>query len=114
MNLAVGTSLGFVDWSASAHYDFELDAWYFDTGVEKAFDISDNVALVVGAGISYQIDYFAAGSDWNHAYVQASLPIALRSNVTLEPYVAGRFALDAIEDWQDDLIHGGVSLSVSF
>ena len=114
LNLAVSRSLGVVDMHASAHYDFEIEGWYFETGVEKGFAVTDTVSLVVGAGISYQDDYFSAGGDWNHVYVQASLPIALRSNVTLEPYIAGLWALDAIEAIQDDIVHGGVSLSVSF
>ncbi|NNE90322.1 MAG: hypothetical protein HKN23_01620 [Verrucomicrobiales bacterium] len=114
VSLGVGRSLGIVDLAASAHYDFEIEGWYFDAGVEKALGLTDNVDLVVSAGISYQNDYYSAGGDWNHVWVQASFPIALRSNVTLEPYVAGLFALDAIEDIQDDIVHGGVSLSVSF
>ena len=100
--------------SASAHYDFELEAWYFDTGVEKSFGISDNTDLVISAGVGYSIDYFSQGGGLNHAYVQASLPIALSSNVTLSPYIGGLFALDAIDSIQDDIVHGGVSLSVEF
>ena len=112
--LGVSRSLGVVDWEMSSHYDFELDAWYFETGVSKSFTITDKINLVLGAGIGYSIDYWSAGSDWNHAYVQASLPIALRSNVTLEPYIGGLFALDAVEAFQDDIVHGGVSISVKF
>ena len=110
----VTRSLGIVDMSASAHYDLELEAWYFDTGVEKSFGISDNTDLVISAGVGYSIDYFSQGGGLNHAYVQASLPIALSSNVTLSPYIGGLFALDAIDSIQDDIVHGGVSLSVEF
>ncbi|MBL9153454.1 MAG: hypothetical protein JNK37_13250 [Verrucomicrobiales bacterium] len=114
LGVGLARSLGIVDWSATARYDFEIDGWYFETGLSKGFAVSDNIELVVSTGISYQIDYWTAGGDFNHAYVMASLPIALRSNVTLEPYVAGLFALDAIDSFQDDIVHGGVSLSVSF
>ncbi len=114
LGLGIGRSLGVVDWNATGRYDFELEAWYFETGLSKGFAVSDNMELVVSSGISYQIDYWSAGSDFNHVYVMAALPIALRSNVTLEPYVAGLFALDAVDSFQDDIIHGGVSLSVSF
>ncbi|MGY8641414.1 MAG: hypothetical protein ACKVJU_10005 [Verrucomicrobiales bacterium] len=114
LSLSVGRSLGIVDWSANVVYDFEIEGWYYETGVSKAFGVCDSVDLVISGGVSSQNDYFTNGFGWNHAFVQASLPIALRSNVTLEPYVGGLFALEALEDIQDDIIHGGVSLSVSF
>ncbi len=110
----VSRSLGFVDFASKAAYDFELEAWYFEVGLEKSIDLTDSIALVASAGVSYAIDYYAAGDGFQHAYAQLSLPIALRSNVTLEPYVAGLFALETIEDIQDDIVHGGISLSVSF
>jgi hypothetical protein len=112
--LGVSRSLGIVDIYASVHYDFEIEAWYAEAGAEKAFGISDNMDLVIASGVSYQDDYHTSGSDFNHAYVSASLPISLRSNVTLTPYVAGLFALDALENAQDDEVHGGVSISVNF
>lgn len=114
LGLGVSRSLGVVDFNATARYDFEIEGWYFETGVSKGIAISDSLEVVVSTGISYQIDYWSNGGDFNHVYVMASLPIALRSNVTLEPYVAGLFALDAIDNFQDDIIHGGVSLSVTF
>ena len=112
--LGASRSLGIIDFAGSARYDFEIEGWYFDVDFSKAFDITDNVALVASAGVGYTIDYFSQGSAFNHAYAQLSLPIALRSNVTLEPYVAGLFALDAVDDFQDDVVHGGVSLSIDF
>ena len=114
LNLAVSRSLGIVDWDISAHYDFELEAWYFQTGVSKGFAISDGIEIVGSAGIGYSIDYWTPGSNWNHVYVQADLPITLTDTATLTPYVGGIFSLDALDTLQDDFIHGGVSLSVSF
>jgi len=114
LNLAVSKSLGIVDMDVSAHYDFELEAWYFQTGLSKGFAIADGIELVAGAGIGYSIDYWQPGSKWNHVYVQADLPITLTDTATLTPYVGGIFALDALDELQDDFIHGGVSLSVSF
>ena len=114
LGYGIGRSLGPVDWNATARYDFEVEGWYLETGLSKGIAISDNMELVLSSGISYQVDYFRNGGDFNHVYVMAALPIALTSDVTLEPYVAGLFALDAIDSFQDDLVHGGVSLSVSF
>ena len=112
--LGISRSLGFVDWDMTSAYDFELDAWYFETGVSKGFDITDNIDLVLSTGIAYSVDYWAWGSDFNHVYVQAALPISLRSNVTVEPFIAGLFALDHIDAFQEDAVYGGVSLRVSF
>ena len=112
--LGVSRNLGFVDWDISGAYDFELEAWYFETGVSKGFGVTDDIDLVLSTGISYAIDYWTAGSDFNHVYVQAALPIALSSSVTLEPFIAGLFALDAIDAIQEDIVYGGVSLSVAF
>lgn len=114
LGFGIGRSLGFVDWAATVRYDFEIEGWYSETSLSKGFAISDTMKLVLSTGIAYQIDYFSSGGDFNHAYAKAALPLALRSNVTLEPYVAGLFALDAIDSIQDDLIHGGVSLTVTF
>ena len=112
--LGVSRSLGIVDWDFKSAYDFELAAWYFETGVSKAFEITDKIDVVLSSGIGHSIDYWSAGGNWNHVYVQAALPISLRSNVTLEPYIAGLFALDAVDSFQDDIVHGGVSISVDF
>jgi hypothetical protein len=114
LTLGIGRSLGFVDWTASARYDFEIEGWFFETGISKGIKLCDKSELVIGAGIGYQIDYWTGGGEFNHAYLIASLPYKLSSRVTLEPYVAGLFALDAVDSFQDDIIHGGVSLSVSF
>jgi hypothetical protein len=114
LGVSVARSLGIVDWNATARYDFEIEGWYFETGISKGIAISDSFEVVLSTGISYSVDYWTAGGDFNHAYVMAALPIALSKNVTLQPYVAGLFALDAIDSFQDDIIHGGVSLSVKF
>ena len=114
LGLGLGGSLGIVDWSGTVRYDFEVEGWYMEAGISKGFPLTDIMEVVVSGGISYSVDYWGTGSDFNHTYVMASLPIALRSNVTLEPYIAGLWGLDAIDDFQDDIVHGGVSLSVSF
>ena len=114
LGLGLGRSLGIVDWNGTVRYDFEIEGWYIETGISKGFAVADDIELVLSTGISYQHDYWSAGGDFNHVYAMASLPIALRSNVTLEPYIAGLFALDAIDNFQEDIVHGGVSLSVSF
>lgn len=97
-----------------AHYDFTIEGWYFEGGLEAGFDITDTVGLSLSAGVGYEIDYYTAGDGFSNVSLTASLPIALRSNVTLEPYIGYLIALDQLDAIQEDLLHGGVSLSVSF
>ena len=70
--------------------------------------------LVLGAGISYGDDYYGVSS-FNHAYATAGIDYALTETATFSVYVGGNFPLDDLEDaGEDDDIHGGASISVSF
>jgi len=110
----VGTSVGPIDLALGAYYDFDIDGWYIDLTAGHSFEISDMISLDLSAGISYSIDYNSAGSEFNSVLLVASLPIALTDTATLTPYVAGNFALDAIDGYQDDQVFGGISLRVAF
>lgn len=127
--LNVKRSLGFVDVLYESNYAFGgfANGWYHQLGVEKSFTITDSISLVVGAGVGYSDNYFsvltANDSDWNHYYATVSLPIALNCRTTLTPYIGyngspGGFVTDGVDptllDPQSDILHGGVSLSVSF
>jgi hypothetical protein len=121
VGLDLGYSLGFADlsWRSGFGIDF---GWYHEAGIERAFGITDNVSLVLGAGLGYTDGYNAGLSSWNHYYVNASLPIELNCRATLTPYVGynggpNGYAVDGIGTAygpQSDILHGGVSLSVSF
>lgn len=130
--LEVKRSLGFVDLSYSNAYAMggAANGWYHELGVSKSFSLTDNVSLVLGTGIAYSDSYWedftANDSDWSHYFVNASLPIQLNCRTTLTPYVgfvgngggAGSMVTSGInplgEGPQSDILHGGVSLSVSF
>jgi len=126
--LDITRSLGFIDLAFETNYAFGgfASGWYHQAGVEKSFSITDSISLVLGAGISYSDRYFAEVADttssWNHYYATASLPIALNCRTTLTPYVGYNGSpsgfvtdgLDATGVAQSDILHGGVSLSVSF
>ena len=125
IGLDVSRSLGIVDLALETNYGLSF-GWYHQAGIEKTFGVSDNVNLVVGAGISYSDNYFTAAnnSGWNHYYVTVALPIELNCRATLTPYVGyngapGGYIADGINSMtglqnQSDILHGGVSLSVSF
>lgn len=127
--LDITKSLGFIDLAFETNYAFGgfANGWYHQAGVEKTFSLTDSISLVVGAGISYSDNYFSAltanDSGWNHYYATVSLPIALNCRTTLTPYIGyngspSGFVTDGLNptliDAQSDILHGGVSLSVSF
>jgi hypothetical protein len=114
LGTSIGTSVGPVDLGGAASYDFEVDGWYFEVSAESTIELTDSISLVPGALVSYGQDYYGV-SGFNNAGVSLALPIALTKSATLTPYVAGSFALDALEALgEDDHFYGGVSLSVSF
>tara|TARA_R110000850_G_scaffold169388_32_gene294711 strand:- start:1519 stop:2376 length:858 start_codon:yes stop_codon:yes gene_type:complete len=111
-------------------------SWFHTFGLEREFGITDSVSLVLAAAVGYSDGYFGPGfygltpnaatprdSGWNHYSVTASLPIELNCRATLTPYIGYNGAPDSwVADGiqgiggqpQSDILHGGVSLSVSF
>ena len=134
IGLDVTRSLGFVDLAFQSNVALggrgNFSGWYHQLGVEKSFGLTDNIALVAGAGVGYSDGYFgnltANDSGWNHYYVTVSLPITLNCRTTLTPYVGYNGAPDTwVADGinsglggvgvaQSDILHGGVTLSVTF
>ncbi len=129
LGLEVSRSLGFVDLAYSNAYAMGglANGWYHQLGVTKSIGLTDNVSLALGAGVAYSDNYWGDltgnDSDWNHYYATASLPIQLNCRTTLTPYIGyvgapNGFVVDGVnplgEGAQSDILHGGVSLSVSF
>lgn len=133
LGLDIRRNLGIVDLVFETNYAMggAANGWYHQLGFEKAFGITDNVSLVLGTGVGYSDGYFNGlvpnastprDSGWNHYYVTASLPIQLNCRTTLTPYIGyvggpDTWIVDGINptgDPQSDILHGGVSLSVSF
>ncbi len=109
----------------------QLSAWYHHVGVNYTQCVTDCIKLDLSAGVSYSDGLWSGfgigntGSGWNNYYIRAGLPIALNCRATLLPYVgysgtpdgwvAGNVADTIVPGAnQADLLHGGVSLKVSF
>lgn len=136
IGLNLRRSLGFADLLLGTNYNVAGNGnsgWYHQAGVEKAFGLTDAASLVLGTGIGYQDSYWThgggdGGSGWANYYVTASLPIELNCRTTLTPYVGynggidqggGLTTSDSIfssggSAGGGDVLHAGVSLSVSF
>ncbi len=122
-NLAMRRNIGFADLVLGTAYGVNSSplfgtgggGWYHTAGVERGFDITDTVGLVLSAGVGYHDGYFYNNSGWSNYYLRADLPIALSCNLTLTPYIG----YNGVQQWdqydfQGDALNAGVSLSLSF
>ncbi len=126
LTLGISRDLGWVDAHYSTSYGMgggtiAPSGWYHELGVEKSFDLTDRINLVLGTGVAYSDGYWGP-SGWNHYYATASFPISLNCRTTLTPYIGyvgapdtwvadGAFGADSA---QSDILHGGVTLKVTF
>lgn len=114
----------------SVPFDFS-GGWYHNIGLQKAFQLTDAMSLVLDAGVGYSDNYWVHywNQGWASYTLQASLPISLNCRTTLTPYigfvggmdnnVVGFESSDSLDltgqgDGGGDVLHGGISLSVSF
>lgn len=132
IGLQMRRSLGFADVIFGTDYTVAggdrntgglAGGWYHHAGIEKSFGLTDAASLVLGAGVGYNDNYFGqAGSGWSHYYATASLPIDLNCRATLTPYIGYNGGISGQGLTSDalgsagggDVLHSGVSLSVSF
>lgn len=133
IGLDISRSLGFADVVYSNAYAMGglANGWFHQLGLSRGFELTDAVSVVLGAGVAYSDNYWQVGaipgvtrdSGWNHYYVTASLPIQLNCRTVLAPYIGYTGAPDGwvadgaaplLGDPQSDILHGGVTLSVSF
>ena len=112
--VTVAIDLTFVELGVGYYYDFEAEGHYMETSLSKSIEINDVISFNVGGGISFGDDYYGVSS-FNHAFVTAGPSIALTENASLDLYVGGNFPLEDLADaGEDDDVHGGASITVSF
>ncbi len=130
ISLNLRRDLGFADLILGTNYmlgdNGDSEDWYHQIGLEKSIPLTDNISLVLAGGAGYldgTISLPSAGQDdssWNHYYLRASFPIQLNCRATLTPYVGYHNKDGAINGgadsglFEDDNIHAGVNLSVTF
>src|SRR4051812_36980464 len=114
IGLILSSTLGPVDITGGAYYDWTAEGFYFETGISHTFKVCDHFSVVPAALISYANDYYGV-SGFNHIKVGVSTPIKLTHTATLTPYIAYNIPIDALDALgEDDQLYGGISLSVSF
>lgn len=98
----------------------DVGGWYFETRALRTLALTDCLDLNLGSGISFTQDYsfrtpYLGADGWNHAYVRLGLGWHMTESATLNTYIGGNFALNALETIDDaNRLHGGASVSVAF
>ncbi len=135
VSLELTRSLGFADLRlltvyglAGSYQDERPEGLYTELALSRSFGITDALAVIVEGGLAYDSGYNWAydsgGSDFNHYFFKATLPIELKSNVTFSPYVGfngsptgwstdGAWNNGSTND-QSDIFHAGASVEITF
>ena len=126
INAGISRDLGFATLVFGTNYAMggggvSPNGWFHQLGLERTFELTDAIGLALAAGVAYSDGYWI-GSGWNHYYLTAGLPIALNCRTTLTPYIGynggpDTWVVDGIigaNEAQSDILHGGVSLQVTF
>jgi hypothetical protein len=142
VNFGIATTLGPIDLSSSANWDWVNDSFYFDLNASTTIAVTDAISVVPFATIGYGHNMNWQFSDnsnrangvtgnWNNSRstsftaVTAGLrfPIALNSRATLTPYIAVNAPMNGVQNLPANgtpdnafatIVYGGVTLSVRF
>lgn len=115
----VSTTLGPVNVSAGAYYDFKIGATYTQLGVDTSVEVTSNISVVPAVTAGYSIgDYYTqngAQGGFTHVIPSVSTPIKLSKNATLTPYAAYNISgTQRRSNATDSELFGGLKLSLSF
>ena len=142
VSLGVATSVGPINLSSSANYDFVNSYWYADINASSTIAINDSISVVpyatVGYGHNMNWQFARNGggsggvsSGWNRNTISnftsvttgIQVPIKLNSRATLTPYIAVNIPMSGIQNLPrsgvadnaySSVLFGGVTLSVRF
>jgi len=113
--------IGPVAVGVAGYYDFASGGWIFNADVGGNFAVTDRISILPSAGVIYSLDheywepYFEPIDGFVSVNLRLAVSIKLTDNASLVPYIAARLPIDALDDeGSDDLLYGGVQLSVSF
>lgn len=118
-SLGLSKDLGFAEVGAFIAYDFELnEGWYYELRALKSIALRDCLDLNLGTGIAYSDNGLLGINDWTHAYLRTGLGWHMTEAATLNVYSGYNWLLDGLNDtigdFQEDEIHWGTSVTVSF
>lgn len=112
--------IGPVAIGVASYYDFASGGWIFNADVGGNFAVTDRISILPSAGVIYSLDHeywepFLPLDGFVSVNLRLAVSIKLTDNASLVPYIAARLPIDALDDeGADDILYGGVQLSVSF
>ena len=83
-------------------YDDVTEGTYLELSGAYSHEINDMFSVELEAGASYGWDYYFDGDEFNHAFGQIGVAIAINEHATLTPYVKGTLGGD--DAGLDDLL----------
>ena len=111
----------------TVYYDFdEGDGAFVTASVGHDIGLTENIPLSLGALVSYNIESeYSIGdySGFHNGELSASVSIPINENISIGPMIAYSFALsndaeDSFEavsdDGDDNILYGGINISLSF
>lgn len=118
-SLGLSKDLGFLEVGAFIAYDFDLnDGWYYELRAAKSIALRDCLDLNLGSGIGYSDNGLIGINDWTNVYLRAGLAWHMTESATLNLYSGYNWLLDGLNDtignFQEDELHWGSSVTVSF
>lgn len=111
---SITAHLGPIDVTAAYAYEFESEGHFFEVFASAEIPLCSRASLVPSAGIGYTSNWMMPGEGWNNMGLRMDLPITLVEHLSLTPYIAANFPLEALEAHQDNLFVAGVKLQYSW
>jgi hypothetical protein len=111
--LSVSKSIGKVDLSVLAAYNFDREGTYFEFSAGTSIPVVSKLSLDPSVVLGYSSGYFAQNG-LTHVLLTLAAPISLTDSITLKPYIAGNIPLSVLDENQDARFFAGVALSFSF
>jgi hypothetical protein len=119
LGVTASTTLGSVNVSAGAYYDFKIGATYTQLGVDTSVEVTSILSIVPSVTAGYTVgDYYTynkAKGGFTHVVPSVAAPIKLSKNATLTPYASYNISgTQRRSNATDSELFGGLKLSLSF
>lgn len=113
VSLSLSREIGPVEVALLTAWNFDREGLYTELAVSSSLELTDGISLEPAVSLGHSSNYYAADG-LSHVGLAVALPITLTESATLTPHVSAVLPLEALEEGQDNLLYGGISLSVSF
>jgi hypothetical protein len=123
--LTMAVPLGAFNVYLSGYYDFQIETAYFELGADYTYAVSEKLSLVPSmqlgyAGGEYYTYQGVTGVDNGFTHLRAGItaPYKATDSLTITPYIACNFALEARKDINtardENDVFGGISATYAF